>query len=213
MEEKENKVSGLEEKENCTTSVSGEENPMIQKRLFGRGIYGSKDVPIRLLDGLIVFLLISIVGMIAYFALSGGFTVTFDSQGGTEVESQKLKYGDMAEEPKPPIRPGYEFDGWYTEEGTVEWYFPVNTVEGDLTLYARWIPGKITVKFDLDGGTVNGKEEIEPAEVTFEGTYGELPVPEKEGFRFAGWQYSGQMIEKDTVVMTNGEHVLTAVWE
>ena len=29
------------------------ENPMIRKRWFGRGIYGSKDVPIRILDGII----------------------------------------------------------------------------------------------------------------------------------------------------------------
>ena len=29
------------------------ENPMIKKRWFGRGIYGSKDVPIRVLDACI----------------------------------------------------------------------------------------------------------------------------------------------------------------
>ena len=50
-------------------------------------------------------------------------------------------------------------------------------------------------------------------QVTFEDAYGKLPVPEKEGYQFAGWSYSGQMIESSTIVTTNGEHVLTAVWE
>ncbi len=190
-----------------------QENPMIRKRLFGRGIYGSKDVPIRLLDGLIAFLLIAIVGMIGYFAFHGGYTVTFDSQGGTEVKSQKLKYGDTVAEPEEPVRQGYEFAGWYTESGALEWYFPEASVEGDITLYAHWTPAKITVKFDLDGGNIGGEEEIAPLQVTFEDIYGKLPVPEKAGYQFAGWSYSGQMIESSTIVTTNGEHVLTAVWE
>lgn len=208
MEEQDKKQPETENKRE-----SQQENPMIRKRLFGRGIYGSKDVPIRLLDGLIVFLLIAIAGMVAYFAFHGGYTVTFDSQGGTEVKSQKLKYGDTVSEPEEPVRQGYEFAGWYTESGVLKWYFPEASVEGDITLYAHWDPAQITVKFDLDGGSIGGKEEIEPQQVTFEEPYGELPVPEKAGCRFAGWSYSGQMIESSTIVTTNGEHVLTAVWE
>ena len=208
MEEQDKKQLETEREED-----KEQENPMIRKRLFGRGIYGSKDVPIRLLDGLIAFLMIAIVGMIAYFAFHGGYTVTFDSQGGTEVKSQKLKYGDTVAEPEDPVRQGYEFAGWYIESGALEWYFPEASVEGDITLYAHWIPAKITVKFDLDGGNIGGEEEAAPVQVTFEDAYGKLPVPEKEGYQFAGWSYSGQMIESSTIVTTNGEHVLTAVWE
>ena len=116
-------------------------------------------------------------------------------------------------EPEDPVRQGYEFAGWYTESGALEWYFPEASVEGDITLYAHWIPAKITVKFELDGGNIGGEEEAAPVQVTFEDAYGELPVPEKEGYQFAGWSYSGQMIESSTIVTTNGEHVLTAVWE
>ncbi len=208
MEEQDKKQLETEREED-----KEQENPMIRKRLFGRGIYGSKDVPIRLLDGLIAFLMIAIVGMIAYFAFHGGYTVTFDSQGGTEVKSQKLKYGDTVAEPEDPVRQGYEFAGWYTESGALEWYFPEASVEGDITLDSHWIPDKITVKFELDGGNIGGEEEAAPVQVTFEDVYGKLPVPEKEGYQFAGWSYSGQMIESSTIVTTNGEHVLTAVWE
>lgn len=57
------------------------ENPMIKKRWFGRGIYGSKDVPIRLLDGFIGVIIAVIILMIVFFAVRGGFWITFDSQG------------------------------------------------------------------------------------------------------------------------------------
>ena len=60
MSLKENGLEELEEK-----SVP-EENPMVKKRWFGRGIYGSKDVPIRLLDGFIAVVIVVIVGMIFY---------------------------------------------------------------------------------------------------------------------------------------------------
>ena len=44
---------------------------------FGRGIYGSKDVPIRILDGLIGVLIVVIVGMIIFFAVRGGFNIVY----------------------------------------------------------------------------------------------------------------------------------------
>ena len=42
--------------------------------------------------------------------------------------------------------------------------------------------------------------------------YGELPVPEKEGYKFDGWVYSQQVITEETVVVMTGEHILTARW-
>jgi uncharacterized repeat protein (TIGR02543 family) len=77
-----------------------------------------------------------------------------------------------------------------------------------------WTPAQITVKFDLDGGYIdNGSDRSYSAEdktVTFGEKYGTLPTPEKDGHVFDGWVYSGNIINEDTVVMTSGEHVLTA---
>ena len=52
---------------------------------FGRGIYGSKDVPIRILDGLIGVLAGAALILIIYFTINGGFQITFDTQGGSQV--------------------------------------------------------------------------------------------------------------------------------
>lgn len=190
------------------------ENKTVQKRWFGRGIYGSKDVPIRLLDGFIGVTVAVIILLTIIFAVNGGYIISFDTDGGTKVDSQKLRYGELLTEPEPPGKPGYEFAGWQKENEPEElWNFAEDKVGGEMTLTALWIPAEITVKFDLSGGTVDGKEEIEPITVTYQETYGRLPVPQKEGAEFAGWLYSGQLVEADTVVSMTGEHVLTAVWE
>lgn len=209
------KENGLEEKEEISDVQSvPEENPMIKKRWFGRGIYGSKDVPIRLLDGFIAVVVVVIVGMIIFFTVTGGFYVTFETGGGSEVAQQKLRHGELVTEPEEPMRPGYDFGGWSVGgEAPLFWDFGADKVQGDMTLIAVWTPAKIPVRFDTDGGTVNGSVTVEMAEVVFGESYGELPVPEKEGAEFAGWYYSGEKITAETVVTMTGEHVLTAVWE
>lgn len=185
-----------------------------RKKWFGRGIYGSKDVPIRLLDGLIATFIVAIVAMVIYFAMNGGYRVSFHTFGGNEVASQKLRYGEMVAEPEVPIKPGYQFEYWYQEEEpNIFWNFSTNKIGGDLALYAHWVPAKILVKFDLNGGTTaEGMEVLEPKEVVFNETYGELPTPIKEGTTFKGWEYSGAMITEDSTVWMTGEHVLKAVW-
>lgn len=186
----------------------------VRKKWFGRGIYGSKDVPICLLDGLIVTFIVAIVIMVIYFAINGGYTVKFHTFGGSEVVTQKLRYGEMATEPEVPIKPGFKFEYWYQEEEpNIIWNFSERKIGGDLTLYAHWVPAKILVRFDLNGGTtVEGIEVLETKEVVFNETYGELPTPVKEGATFSGWEYSGAIITADSTVWMTGEHVLKAVW-
>lgn len=187
------------------------ENPMIRKRWFGRGIYGSKDVPIRLLDGLIAFAIIATIALIIYSAVNGGFQVSFDTDGGSAVETQVLRYGDTVAEPEAPTKPGYEFAGWKVADTGTGWNFALDTVSGSLTLVAQWTPAQIIVKLDPDGGTLPAGTEAELS-VTYGEQYGPLPVPEREGYTFAGWVYSGSEITADSTVQTNGEHVLTASW-
>ncbi len=214
MSLKENGLEELEEKSVPEEKSVSEENPMVKKRWFGRGIYGSKDVPIRLLDGFIAVVIVVIVGMITFFTVTGGFYVTFDTVGGSEVAQQKLRHGELVAEPEAPMKPGYEFGGWSLGgEKPLLWDFSQDKVQGDMTLTAVWTPAKIPVRFDADGGTVNGSEEAGTAEVVFGETYGELPVPEKEGAEFDGWYYSGEKITAETVVTMTGEHVLTAAWK
>lgn len=191
------------------------ENPVVKKRWFGRGIYGSKDVPIRVLDACIGVMIAAALILTFVGAINGGFSITFDTGvDDLTVASQKIRHGGTITEPEAPVRPGYVLTGWSTtpEPEVHLWNFQHSQVEGDMKLYAVWEPASFEVKFDLGGGTVDGSSEVQPVTVTYGEAYGELPVPEKEGAEFGGWVYSGQTITADTTVTMTGEHVLTAVW-
>lgn len=187
------------------------ENPQVRKRIFGRGVYGSKDVPIKILDICILVMIVAAVAITLFNARHGGFTVTFDTGvDDVAVAAEKAEYQKPVSEPGTVTRPGYELSGWTTAEGgKTLWDFDTDKVETSMTLYAVWTPAQIVVKFDLAGAP----ETLEPIEVTYGETYGSLPTPVWEGRSFAGWTYSGGAITADTKVAMPGEHVLTAVWE
>ena len=68
-----------------------------------------------------------------------GYTITFDTKGGTDVASQTQMYGEPLTAPEPPTREGYRFTGWYKDYNCDEqWDLQNDTVEVDLTLYAGW---------------------------------------------------------------------------
>lgn len=188
--------------------------PPRKNKWFGRGIYGSKDVPIRLLDKLIILLVVVTLFLTIIFTINGGYHIAFDTGGGSEIASQKLRHGNLVKEPDIPIKPGYEFVGWVNEfEPDVMYNFALTKVSGDMTLIAQWKPATILIKFDLAGGSFGEDSIIEPRNVTFGEKYGELPIPWKDGCTFGGWIYSGDLIESDSVVTMTGEHVLTAQWK
>ena len=69
------------------------------------------------------------------------YTVTFDSQGGTDVEPKVLKVldGSLISAPEAPSKTNCDFGGWYQDEDcTTPWNFSVDTVTDDITLYAKW---------------------------------------------------------------------------
>ena len=70
-------------------------------------------------------------------------TVTFDSNGGGEVESQTIQQGQPAQRPADPIKDGYAFIGWYDKadleySNMPEWTFSY-PVTKDLELVAQWM--------------------------------------------------------------------------
>ena len=72
--------------------------------------------------------------------LSTDCTVRFMSSGGSEIENQIVPYGERVNRPEDPVREGYEFAGWYKDiHLTDEWDFETDNVQGNMTLYAKWI--------------------------------------------------------------------------
>ncbi len=73
-------------------------------------------------------------------------TLRFMSSGGSEVAEQIVQYGEKGDKPTEPVRDGFRFEGWYTDiHLTDEWDFDVDTVQGNMTLYAKWSEGEDVV--------------------------------------------------------------------
>ncbi|WGK70453.1 InlB B-repeat-containing protein [Candidatus Haliotispira prima] len=72
-------------------------------------------------------------------ASTASFTVTFNSQGGTEVATQTIASGEKSEKPTDPTKTNLIFGGWYKEQALANPFnFTQETITGNLTLYAKW---------------------------------------------------------------------------
>ena len=104
-----------------------------------RGLYKNVKISVKTLDMLIIGGIIAMILLVGYGIVNNGYTVTFDSKGGTDVVSQQKMYGDLVDIPEPPTREGYEFTGWYADENCIYlWNLESDIVSDSMTLYAGW---------------------------------------------------------------------------
>ena len=69
-------------------------------------------------------------------------TVSFETNGGSEIPDQIVQYGETVARPDNPVRDGYSLVGWYTDIDLQNpWDFDTDTVQGNMTLYAKWQQG------------------------------------------------------------------------
>lgn len=119
------------------------------------------------------------------------YTVTFDSNGGSSVESQQVRNGQTATSPVPPVKDGYTFLKWYKDAALKNAYnFNNDPVTSDMTLYAKY-GDKMTAEFTVTFRT--GFEDLSVVEATtVDGKLSAADVPAltKEGYTFVGWWLS-----------------------
>lgn len=88
------------------------------------------------------------------------YTVSFDTDGGSTVESQTVVTGNKATKPtSTPTKKGYNFVGWYTDNTyTTEFDFENTIITDNTTIYAKFEDASI---FKLDGYTFNKISTLE----------------------------------------------------
>ena len=83
-----------------------------------------------------------------YTGSSGGgsryYNVTFNTNGGSKLASQRLRRNAVATEPEEPTKDGFEFEGWYTDKEFKNAYDFATKVTKSFTLYAKWVEAKAT---------------------------------------------------------------------
>lgn len=133
------------------------------------------------------------LGATSFYKESSGpvtYTVSYNNNGhGTAPTAEAdIPEGGYATKPADPSETGYTFGGWFTEkECTNEWDFAVNTVNDNVTLYAKWTANSYTVSFDSNGATSGTAPSSIPSSYN---AVVNLPNEEEmglSGYCFAGW--------------------------
>ena len=145
---------------------------------------GRNSIEVRFVDGENVGAWVSL-DVVAY-------RITFDSRGGSSVQSINKAYGDRMQAFEQPERSGYEFAGWYNAIGGAEGNGAEYTDEffaetGDIVLYAYWKSTSFTVTYNYYGG-IAPEGSVGNARLIFGEHYTlEIPVPSDATLVFGGW--------------------------
>ena len=103
------------------------------------------------------------------------YTITFDTNGGSEIAPITQDYGTEITAPANPTRKGYTFKGWDKE-------IPETMPAENMTVKAQWEINQYTITFDTNGGS-----EIAPITQDY-GTKITAPdKPTRKGYTFKGW--------------------------
>ena len=103
------------------------------------------------------------------------YTITFDTNGGSEIAPITQDYGTEITVPADPTRKGYTFKGWDKE-------IPETMPAENITVKAQWEINQYTIAFDTNGGS-----EIAPITQDY-GTEITAPDnPTRKGYTFKGW--------------------------
>lgn len=144
-------------------------------------------------------------------------TVTFDANRGTcAQESAVVQVGSAYGTLPAAERSGFTFTGWYDSKngGTRIDAATVVTLPEDHTLYAHWSARTgYAVIFDPNGGRLHS-EETERLLYTGD-AYGELPVPTRRGYEFAGWFTAadgGDAVQSTDLFTGTASQTLYAHW-
>lgn len=102
------------------------------------GLYKNIKMSVKSANVIVLSLIAVFIATFAILVCNNGFTVSFDTVGGTEVQSIRLMHGDKVSA-QTPKKEGFRFTGWYLDKGcTVMWDTNNDTVTDSMTLYAGW---------------------------------------------------------------------------
>ena len=164
------------------------------------------------------------VTLTAQWTVKSGYTVEFDANGGSTIESKtNVKWTDkVLNSVTAPTRNGYEFAGWkcgditVTDETTYSDLAKQDTVTS-VTLTAQWtVKSGYTVEFDANGGsTIESKTNVKWTDKVLNS----VTAPTRNGYDFAGWKCGDTTVTDETTYADLAKQdtvtsvTLTAQWD
>lgn len=139
------------------------------------------------------------------------YTISFQTNGGNQIESITKLFDEEVEEPIAPIKNDYRFAGWYSDEDFNYVYTFSKMSAQNITLYAKWIENEHIISYEMNGGINNTGNPTSYAS----GDEIDLLLPEKEGYTFENW-YTDQSLTNKIERITgdmNSDLTLYAGWD
>lgn len=131
------------------------------------------------------------------------YVITFNSNGGSSVNGQIVKYNTKVVKPEDPTKTGYEFLYWMYEGQ--EYNFNTLVTE-NMELVAVWNEVKYSVSFNPNGGSI-----VTPIMVQSGQTIKAPENPTRYGYTFLYWTLNGKEFDFDTPITE--DIVLVAKWQ
>ena len=116
-----------------------------------------------------------------HFETKYQYTVTFETNGGSEVNPLKYFLGDYLEDLPEPVKTGFNFEGWYLDSNLTQKY-NYEELTGNTILYAKWEDSKYTVSFETNRGS-----SVAAQEILYNNTVTKPNDPTRSGYIFEGW--------------------------
>lgn len=136
------------------------------------------------------------------------YSISFESNANLSIQSISALYEAAISQPQDPIRSGYTFEGWYSDQALTQAYtFDTMPLNG-ITIYAKWLGQPTHLYFNSNGGS-----EVAMITAPLDGVISEPSAPTKSGYTFDGWYQDHMLSEAFTTwVMPSGGITLYAKW-
>ncbi len=142
------------------------------------------------------------------------YTVTFNTDGGTAVDSQTVTHGGTATKPADPTKANHDFAGWFADPALNNAFDFTMAITGETTVYAKWTTTPVELfsvtyvaEADARDVPIDNNQYPSGAKVTI------LGPPTREGYTFLGWRMNPLLQPGDSITIANAHIVLTAEWE
>ena len=146
---------------------------------------------------------------------ANGHTITFNSNGGSEVKQISSSFGTKVEAPAAPTRDGYTFAYWYETDETAEFVFPYVMEDRNVVLTAKWNVIPVTIDYKFTGNYP--ASVTEPADVIAKigDTVDVSDNYDVYGYTFEGWKSVEGAVDNGDgtyTVGTNTKITVTGNW-
>ncbi|WP_400204061.1 InlB B-repeat-containing protein [Candidatus Methanomassiliicoccus intestinalis] len=139
------------------------------------------------------------------------YTITFNSNGGSDVTSITEDCGKAITKPEDPTKTGYTFAGWFKDNSLQnEWDFSTDKVPiNGTTLYAKWQPNKytLTINYIYEDGSKAAESYSESLD--YDSSY-EITPPEISGYLPDRSTVSGIINGNISITVTYGAYAASA---